>query len=191
MTLTSQRARTLSAVRQRNTALLLNIHRPLRLSSLGLGLLLFLLLLRLLIILTTSAPRPGTPGAISLALLPFLRPIIRHPLDGTTLLRALLPLHRVLSIKLTIAIVVAIDLLLRPVRRVTRFLLLARFLLLRFQTATDMFNSRGFQDRPLARLADNRLDMVLLARFAGRERRHGFLIEPGEDGGGRSSAGLC
>lgn len=183
MTLTSQRPRTLRPIRQRNTTLLLNIHRSLGLRSLGLRLFLFLLLLRLLIILLATSTRTSTSTtSIHLALLPLLRPILRHPLDTTALLRALLPLHRILAVNLAIPVIVAIDLLLGAVRRVARLLFLPRFFLLRFQTTADVVDGRLFQDRPLARLANHGFDMVFFARFAGGKCGDGLFVQAWEDG---------
>ena len=184
MTLTSQRARTLRPIRKRNTTLLLNINRALRLRRLRLRLLLlFLLLGRLLAVLVVLGLR--------LALLPLLVAVLRHPLDST-LLRALLPLHRrLLPVALipadaagACALVVPIDPLLRAVSRIARFLLAPRLLLLRFHTAADVLNGILLEDRPLARLADNRLQTVFFARLTRRKGSNRLLVDLREDGRG-------
>lgn len=163
MTLTSQRARTLRTIRQGNTTLLLNINRALGLSRLRLGLILLLLFLRLFIILIL----------ISLALLAFLGPVL-GALNGA-LLSALLALHRIVpGIRFFASVVILANL--RPVRRVASFFLLARLLLLGFQTAANVIRRGLFEHRALAMLADDCFEEIVLARGARRKRRGDFII---------------
>lgn len=175
MTLTSQRPRTLPAVRQRHATLLLDIHRALRLGHLGLLLVLLLLLLGLLVLILVI------PG-LGLALLPFLRRPFLAPHALGALLRALLPLHRILAVLLPRPVGASAStgllilspttflLLLGPVRRIARLLLLARPLLLRLQTVLDVLYRDVLERRLLAVLAHDGFEVVFLARAAGWER---------------------
>lgn len=153
MAFASQRASTLSTIRQCNTALLLNINRTLSLRILSLGLILLLLFLRLLIVL------------VSFALLSL--PVVLDSLDSA-LLGALLPSHHLITnIHFLTKVVVVTSF--RSVGCIASLLLLARFLLLRLQTATNMLRRAGFQYGSLAMLADNGLQQILLVRFSGRK----------------------
>lgn len=163
MTLARQRACALRPIWQLYTTLLLNINRTLGLRSLGLGLILLFLLLGFLGIVL-----------VGLALLPLLRAVVRRTLD-CALLGALLAFHCIVAVRLQVVVVLTVRDL-GAVGRVAGFFLLARFLLLRLQTAADMLGRGGFKDRSLAVLADDCFEKVFLARFASWEGGCDFIV---------------
>lgn len=163
MTLASQRASTLSTIGQCNTALLLNIHRTLGLRGLSLGLIFLLLFLRLLVVL------------VGLALLPL--PVVLGSFNSA-FLRALLAGHHVITnISFVTDVVVVTSF--RPVGCVACLLLLARFLLLRLQTAADVLRRGGFQHWSLAMLANHGLQQIFLVWFTGGKRGSDLVIQLG------------
>lgn len=167
MTLARQRTRTLRAIRQGNATLFLNIHRPLRLRGLRLRLILLLLLLRLLAVVIL----------VSLALLALLGPIF-HPLR-CTLLRALLSFHRVIT-RIHFVTYIIFFTRLGAIRRVTGFFLLPCLLLLRFQTAANVFRSARFEDWPLAMFTNDCFEELVVTKFASRESRGDLVVKSGQ-----------
>lgn len=164
MTLARQRASTLSTIGQCNTALFLNVHRTLGLRGLSLGLIFLLLFLRLLLIL------------VSLTLLPF--PVVLGSFDGA-FLRALLAGHHVVT-KICFVTKIVVVTSFRPVGCVACLLLLARFLLLRLQTAADVLRSGGLQHGSFAMLANHGLQQILLVWFTGGKRGSDLVIQLGQ-----------
>lgn len=168
MTLACQRPRAVCPIRQRNTTLLLNINRPLSLSSLRFGLIFLLFLLRLLVLVLLVS--------ISLALLAFFGPIFRRPFDSA-LRCALLSFHRVISIPFIAFFIAFLLSSLGSVRCIPSLLLLPCLLLLRPNTAPDMICSILLEDRPLACLAHYRLEVIFLSRLPSWKSRHRLLID--------------